>query len=482
MSQATPIYSTFRAPTPDPTVSLRVKVVAVVLVALLLATLPLVFYVLAMSGREHDRLARAEMTLELQQIGLAYEDNLSDAAFEDLASVSPYIIVVEELNGRRPTRRSRTDIVAPSTLLANVQPASVDSLLDGRVLYYDIDGGTAALWQRGDWVVALYAESDLGPTAVIPMTMIAFGIVAFALLISWLVVTWLFRPVGELMSGVEAVGSGDFSHRVPVRSTDELGTLVSAFNAMSEQINMIVESKRRLLFDVSHELRTPLTRMGIVISMLPDGKPKERLERNASELATMITELLENERLAVLGAQLVVESFDLVDLARTVVDSFVDEEDRIDFDTLTENLPVIADLQRMTVALRNIVSNALKYSDPADPAVVVSVFPDDDGARVTVRDHGIGIPEESIEDIFEPFYRTDESRTRGTGGYGLGLSLTRAIIDAHDGTIRAESKVGVGTTITIWIPRNQQSEERRIGIEDAGAAELVMQKTVRTER
>ena len=196
----------------------------------------------------------------------------------------------------------------------------------------------------------------------------------------------------------------------------------------------------------------------------------------------MITELLENERLAVLGAQLVVESFDLVDLARTVVDSFVDEEDRIDFDTLTENLPVIADLQRMTVALRNIVSNALKYSDPADPAVVVSVFPDDDGARVTVRDHGIGIPEESIEDIFEPFYRTDESRTRGTGGYGLGLSLTRAIIDAHDGTIRAESKVGVGTTITIWIPRNQQSEERRIGIEDAGAAELVMQKTVRTER
>jgi signal transduction histidine kinase len=145
----------------------------------------------------------------------------------------------------------------------------------------------------------------------------------------------------------------------------------------------------------------------------------------------------------------------VVALARNVIESFTTEEDRIAFDTLTESLDIMADAQRLTVAIRNVVSNALKYS--GDSEVNVRVFPDYDGARIVVQDHGIGIPPESIDKIFEPFYRTDESRTRSTGGYGLGLALTRAIIDAHGGTINAESKEGEGTTFTIWLPKRAES-------------------------
>ena len=82
----------------------------------------------------------------------------------------------------------------------------------------------------------------------------------------------------------------------------------------------------------------------------------------------------------------------------------------------------------------------------------MTVFPDDDGARIIVQDHGIGISKDAQEKVFEPFYRTDDSRSRATGGYGLGLSLTKSIIEAHGGTIQLQSEPGEGTIITIWLP------------------------------
>jgi signal transduction histidine kinase len=166
----------------------------------------------------------------------------------------------------------------------------------------------------------------------------------------------------------------------------------------------------------------------------------------------MITELLENERLAVLGGALVVENVDVVTLVRNVIDSFGYDLPRIEFDTLTEELPIMADGQRLAVAVRNVISNALKYSSENDGPVRVTVFPDDEGARVVVADRGIGISPEAQKKVFEPFYRTDDSRSRATGGYGLGLSLTKSIIEAHGGVIQLTSSPGCGTTITMWFP------------------------------
>jgi signal transduction histidine kinase len=253
---------------------------------------------------------------------------------------------------------------------------------------------------------------------------------------------------------VHAVGAGDFEYEVPICSNDELGALTRAFNAMSQQVAAIIASKRRLLFDVSHELRSPLTRMNVALVMLPEGRAKLSIERNIRELNTMITELLENERLAVLGGSLVVEQINVVALVQHVIESFGSDARRIEFDTLTEKLEITADSQRLTVALRNVISNALKYSTDSDAPVRVTVFPDDNGARIIVADQGIGIPPEAQAKVFEPFYRTDDSRSRATGGYGLGLSLTKSIVEAHGGTIRLDSTPGSGTTVMMWIPKS----------------------------
>lgn len=455
MSETQPLYRPFRPPESEPTISLNWKVLGVIVTTVALCTLSILFYLRIVFQERYGDTMESQLRSYATLAAREAENVESEHELLEALRGLPFHLRVERQDGQIWS----TDRAIPSSgsILSEGDPSSLDLpgefyLRSRDTLYYAV----VPLFDRTAVVSLPYqTRSNL----LFPASIAVVFILLILIISAWRLIHTLLRPVGELMEGVKRVGSGDFSTRVPVRSPDELGTLVSAFNAMSEQIQQVIESKRRLLFDVSHELRTPLTRMGIVIAMLPEGKPKERLERNANELATMITELLENERLAVLGAEIVVERLDLVALARKVIDSFMDEEDRFRFDTLTDELVIYGDLQRLTVALRNLMSNAVKYSDPTSNPVEVSVFPDDDGARVSVRDYGIGIPEESIDKVFEPFYRTDESRTRTTGGYGLGLSLTKAIIDAHGGTIRVESKMGEGTTIMLWLPNRRVQDE-----------------------
>ena len=325
---------------------------------------------------------------------------------------------------------------------------------DGDSILQNDDDHYYMVSHRGGWSYVIRLRSASVDKMVVPATLILVAVLGLLFIAAYYSVQRFLRPVRELMAGVKEVGSGNFEHQVPICSNDELGELTRAFNAMADQVAAIIASKRRLLFDVSHELRSPLTRMNVALAMLPEGKAAITIERNVRELNTMITELLENERLAVLGGTLVVENLDVVAMARTVVESFGHDEERIEIDSLIPRLDVTADSQRLTVALRNVISNALKYSRSNEGRVKVAVFPDDDGVRMVISDEGIGIPPEAQEKVFEPFYRTDSSRSRETGGYGLGLSLTRAIIEAHGGTIRLNSTPGCGTTVMIWIPKS----------------------------
>ncbi len=456
MPDTEPLYRPFVPPELSPRFSLFWKVFSLIISTGIIATLSLSFYYRSIVRDSYSGVIAQQLQGYVELIAAEIGTPPEQKEIDSLAAEYPLDLNLE-YNGR--TWSSDTTLPTLQELEASSSPEGLDAppyffFREVNDRYYgalDRDGSRLVVRFRGT------RSHDAFPKATI--------ILACALLLllvtAWSVMKRLLRPVGELMDGVKAVGSADFKHRVPVRSTDELGTLASAFNAMSEQIGDIIVSKRRLLFDVSHELRSPLTRIGIAVAMLPESKIRDKLERNANELNTMITELLENERLAVLGASLVVEEFDLVELAVRVIESFTAKEDRIELETLTEALLITADYQRLTVALRNVVSNALKYSDKEDQPVTLRVFPDDDGIRILVKDHGIGIPDEAIEKIFEPFYRTDESRTRTTGGYGLGLALTKAIIEAHGGTINAESRVGDGTTITIWLPSEPMEDLNR---------------------
>jgi signal transduction histidine kinase len=423
------------------------KILVLILVTAVLGTVAMGIYFKYLLQDSYNNLLREQGASYVQLIANDLGDPPDSSVARRIVAHHPVQIRMERAGELAWT----TDTLMPSAkeVLDATQSTRFDS---GDSLVIRKHGGTRyGILDRGDWRYIVELRTSEEGAMVAPATALFLFVLILLFTAAYYAVQRFLNPVQLLMEGVQQVASGEFQHEVEVTSDDELGELTRSFNAMSQQVAAIIASKRRLLFDVSHELRSPLTRMNVALAMLPEGKAKISIERNIRELNIMITELLENERLAVLGGALVVEDVDIVKLAIEVIETFGHDTRRIEFDSLTDSLIIRADLQRMKVAIRNVVSNALKYS--ADTTVRVSVFPDEGGAaRIVVADQGIGISPEDQAKVFEPFYRTDESRTRSTGGYGLGLPLTKSIVEAHGGVIRLDSTPGVGTTIMMLIP------------------------------
>ncbi|OWQ90849.1 hypothetical protein CDN99_11850 [Roseateles aquatilis] len=235
----------------------------------------------------------------------------------------------------------------------------------------------------------------------------------------------MIRPLRALAAGAEAFGRGDLQHRVAIYHRDEIGDLAHRFNQMAEDIQAMLDGKRALLLAISHELRSPLTRARLHAELVDDGASKEALLDELGQMRELIAALLESERLGSGHRALQVSDCDLGALAR--------EQDqpgvalRVDRD-----VPVLKlDRTRVQLLLRNLVQNALRYNDPSQGPVLLSVDRDGDGARLTVRDHGPGVPPEALSQLGQPFYRPDEARARSEGGVGLGLSLCRLVAEAH---------------------------------------------------
>jgi signal transduction histidine kinase len=421
------------------------KILVLILVTAVLGTVAMGIYFKYLLQDSYSNLLREQGASYVQLIANDLGDPPDSLTAEHISSLHPVEIRVES-----PLQMWATDSTLPSSqdVIGATQTNRFDS--GDTLLIRKYKGLRYGILERGDWTYVVQLRTSSEGAMVVPATALFCFVLILLFTAAYYSVQRFLNPVQLLMEGVQQVAAGEFDKEVEVASDDELGELTRAFNAMSRQVAAIIASKRRLLFDVSHELRSPLTRMNVALAMLPESKATISIERNIRELNIMITELLENERLSVLGGALVVDDVDIVHLARDVIETFGHDARRIEFDALTDSLVIRADLQRMKVAIRNVVSNALKYSN--DTPVRVSVFPDEGGARIVVADHGIGIPPEDRAKVFEPFYRTDESRTRSTGGYGLGLPLTKSIVEAHGGTIRLDSTPGEGTTIMMLIP------------------------------
>lgn len=269
---------------------------------------------------------------------------------------------------------------------------------------------------------------------------------------SYLVVRWLFRPLHWLSNGVQEIARGNFAYEAPVRSDDELGRLTASFNHMTTRVRQMVQAREQLLLDVSHELRSPLTRMKVALEFIQEHTVREQLQRDIRELETMVTELLEAERLSSSHGGLMKFEIDLVKFVRDIVDTYQGRQPAVQLVSAPDTLLLSIDADRLRIALRNVIDNALKSSPAAGPPVEVSVQRDASVVRVSIRDYGPGISAEDQTRVFEPFYRVDKSRVRDTGGYGLGLSLTKKIMLAHGGDIRLTSELGRGSTFTLQLP------------------------------
>jgi two-component system, OmpR family, sensor histidine kinase BaeS len=262
-------------------------------------------------------------------------------------------------------------------------------------------------------------------------------------------------PVGDLIAAAGRVEAGSYDARVPEHGTVEMRSLAHAFNAMATRLQANESQRKQLLADVTHELRTPLTVMQGNIEALLDGvypaddahigpilEETKVLSRLIDDLRTL--SLAESGALALHR-----EPVDVARVGREVVAAFTDQAQRAQVtvgSSATGSTVADADPVRVREVLVNLVANALRYTPPGG-SVAVEVRGTDDGVEAAVRDTGTGIAPDAVDGIFDRFSRSTDSP-----GAGLGLAIAKGLVEAHGGTIRADSAPGQGTRIAFTLP------------------------------
>jgi signal transduction histidine kinase len=269
-------------------------------------------------------------------------------------------------------------------------------------------------------------------------------------------------PVERLTRAARALGAGDLSVRARVRARGEVGELAQAFDEMAERIEAQVRSEKELLANVSHEVRTPLARIRVALELAAEGD-LERARRylgeigsDLDELDRLVEDVLTTARLDLAARGSGQVRREAVDLASVMADASRRFTERWPARTLetdvTDALPgVSGDAPLLRRLLENLLDNAAKYSE-APAAVQLTARGEAGAAVLEVKDRGIGISAEDLPRLFTPFFRTDRSRARNTGGVGLGLALARRIAQAHGGDIEVESEVEKGTVFRVRLP------------------------------
>ncbi len=260
----------------------------------------------------------------------------------------------------------------------------------------------------------------------------------------------MLRPVQDIKQGVKKMGAGQLDHRLPIRKENDLGELSGSINQMALDIEKMLDAKRQLLLAVSHELRSPLTRAKIASQMLDDSVNKVRLQEDIIEMESLISEILETERMNTPHAVLNKSQVDLASLVTSVIAELPENNTQLE---CVDDLPsFLLDEKRIRLLMRNTINNAICHSGDASEAPQVSLSYNSESITITVQDYGAGIAQEDLIHITEPFYRADPSRTRDTGGFGIGLYLCKLIVEAHKGELKISSKLGEGTVVVINLP------------------------------
>lgn len=262
----------------------------------------------------------------------------------------------------------------------------------------------------------------------------------------------LLLPLRWLGDGVAGLSEGHLDVVVPKRSADEFGALTDAFNRMVGRVKDMIGARDQLLRDVSHELRSPVTRLKVALELGADPDMKARMAADLAEMDIMIGELLELERLRD-GRGISTARQDVVSLLGEVARNYEDRPPGVRVVPASPEILADIDRDRMRMVIRNLVENAVKYSLPDSRPVEVSATQNDQNVVIRVSDDGPGIPERDIPNLFEPFFRVDRSRSKKTGGYGLGLSIAKRIVEAHGGMIAAENTGTRGASFVVMLPK-----------------------------
>jgi signal transduction histidine kinase len=291
--------------------------------------------------------------------------------------------------------------------------------------------------------------------------------IAIALLLTFILSRRILAPVKALTHAARQLGKGDFSQRVNFKGKGEVGELAQSFNAMADNLEHAEQLRRNMVADVAHELRTPLSNLNGYMEAIsdgivsPDANTIRFLNEEASSLSRLVDDLQELSLADAGKLKLIYQQEDVSNLIREAVTALQTKAEAkglmISAD-LPAGLPRVSiDSHRIKQVLHNLLENAIAHTGQGG-SITVTARQQPNEVNISVADTGEGISAEDIPHIFERFYRVDKSRARATGGSGLGLTITKRLVEAHNGRIEVKSELGQGTTFTFTLPVTKKSE------------------------
>lgn len=299
-------------------------------------------------------------------------------------------------------------------------------------------------------------------------------------LMAALVARSIAKPIQQVAAGAQAFAKGNYAQRVPTGGPSEVQQLATDFNEMASQVQGARQTERDFVANISHELKTPLTSIQGFAQALRDGdvsgnagaqRAAQIIFDEADRMRHMVNDLLDSARLESGELHMSCGTLQLNEIAQTCIGKMQPRAEAAGIalaSNLTLDLPtIIADGDRLLQVVSNLIDNALKHTASGGKIIVetrvaqhkASAKESSNGVEISVSDNGAGIPPEDLPHIFDRFYQADKSRS--AGGAGLGLAICKQIVEAHAGHISAQSVLGMGTRVSVWLPIEESEKVRR---------------------
>jgi two-component system sensor histidine kinase CpxA len=335
-----------------------------------------------------------------------------------------------------------------SALIAGMQPGDSRQTPRRDLLFYAAGNERYSLVWLSDWVSAPGGVSLKDVVPYYLLILLAVGV------LFWLLAWNIASPIRGLAYTVDRFGAGDLSVRVNSRRRDEIGNLSRTFDRMAERIATLLTAERRLLQDISHELRSPLARLSFAAELIRTADDRDaavgRLKKEIGRLTNLVGALIEVTRAEGDPSLQHPEELQLDELLHEVVEDCRGARECGVAVVADQPIVMRGDRELLRRSIENILLNAIRYNREG-AAVEVQLAADGETARLSVRDHGPGVPEDTLPKIFQPFFRVDDSRDNATGGVGLGLAIAYRAIGLHHGRLWAEN-AHPGLRVTMEVP------------------------------
>ncbi|EJT5939093.1 TPA: HAMP domain-containing histidine kinase [Clostridium perfringens] len=308
-----------------------------------------------------------------------------------------------------------------------------------------------------------YMQNELVFLDIVNKIILGIGVLLIlaSTVIGFIISRSITRPINKLMTKAKYISKGEYDKKIEI-NTDilEINDLINSINNLSQSIKEQENIRKRLTGDISHELKTPLTNIQSHLEAMIDGiwePTEERLlsvKEEAERLSSLVSDMQKLNKYDESSIKLKKDNVNICDIICFVIFQFSNlaKSKNIKIEYEKKNINLYCDKDKITQALVNILSNAIRYSNEGS-TIFIGEKLKDNKVIISIEDQGIGISEEDLKYVFERFYRADKSRTRATGGTGIGLTIVKSIVSSHGGEVKLESKLGEGSKFTIILPK-----------------------------